>query len=109
LDKIKHRRTDELAAVASRVIRFLNERFSKSEQWIQGQNPMAANNNRLIAIDNPDDNILNCCLQLKQETQMVVLLSNDINLRNKALVSAVFAFSKSQFEYEADNLYTRFS
>jgi predicted ribonuclease YlaK len=108
LDKLKHRRSDDLASVASKVIRFLNEKFSNSEDWIQGQSPVTANNNKLIEIENPDDNILNCCLQLKQQTDKILLLSNDVNLRNKALFSAVLAYSKDQFEYEADNLHTKF-
>ncbi|XP_019768470.2 uncharacterized protein LOC109543289 isoform X1 [Dendroctonus ponderosae] len=41
----------------------------------------------------PDDKILACCLQAKTKYTTVVLLSNDINLRNKALTNDLKTYS----------------
>lgn len=43
----------------------------------------------LIDITSPDDKILNCCLQLKERSNQVTLLTNDINLSNKAMSSGI--------------------
>lgn len=37
----------------------------------------------LIEVDCPDDSIVNCCLQLKEEVPHMMLLTNDANLRLK--------------------------
>lgn len=50
----------------------------------------------IIDIDSADDKILNCCLQVKQNASRVVLLTNDVNLSNKALASGVESISSKQ-------------
>lgn len=43
----------------------------------------------LIEIDGPDDKILNFCLQVKPHAGHVILLSNDIIFKTKALGTAI--------------------
>lgn len=111
LDRIKHREQGKpLSVAASHSIRFLNERLKQRDPRVKGQSTIEAAN-PIIPIDNPDDNIVNCCLQLRQiisgyRTELM-LLSNDVNLRNKALVNGVQAFSFGELMAEADRI--RFS
>lgn len=51
----------------------------------------------MIDIRGADDRILNCCLQLKQHSSDVILVSNDINLRNKSLASGIWAINSSEY------------
>lgn len=50
----------------------------------------------VINIENADDKILNCCLQLKEYTSDVILLTNDINLSNKAMSSGIDTMTSKQ-------------
>lgn len=45
--------------------------------------------NHIIEITNPDDKILNCCIQLKEHRNQVALLSQDKNLCCKAKASGI--------------------
>ncbi|XP_058445290.1 transcriptional protein SWT1 [Malaya genurostris] len=108
LDRIKHRTQDRsLSQAASQSIRFLNERLRKLDPRVKGQSSLEAAN-RLIEVENPDDNIVNCCLQVRQAIlglpTELMLLSNDINLRNKMLVNGVQAFSFAQLTAETDRI-----
>lgn len=59
------------------------------------------NKKNVIDIESADDRILNCCLQWQSkgggDQQRVWMLSNDCNLRTKALASKVDAFTRGQF------------
>lgn len=57
------------------------------------------NQKNVIDIESADDRILNCCLQRQNAgaDQRVWLLSNDCNLRTKAMCSKVAAFTRAQF------------
>ncbi|XP_058830310.1 uncharacterized protein LOC131689321 [Topomyia yanbarensis] len=108
LDRIKHRTQDPLLSqAASHSIRFLNEKLRQRDPRVKGQSTLEAAH-RLIEIANPDDNIVNCCLQVKQAIAglptELMLLSNDINLRNKLLVNGVQAFSFTELTAEADRI-----
>ena len=109
LDNIKTRNSDDnLGTIARKSVLFLNAMFKKKDQRVQGQSAMQAKN-RIIEIENPDDNIINCCLQITERIRNsaqtgVILLSNDNNLRNKALVNKIDAFSFSELLYDADSL-----
>lgn len=52
---------------------------------------------KYIDIYNADDNILNCCIQFKCCNKNALLLSNDVNLRNKALSSSIQSYSYENF------------
>ncbi|XP_055523361.1 transcriptional protein SWT1 [Wyeomyia smithii] len=110
LDRIKHREQGKsLGLAASHSIRFLNERLRKRDPRVKGQSTLEANQ-PLIEITNPDDNIVNCCLQVREAivssnpTTELLLLSNDVNLRNKMLVNGVQALSYAELLAEADKL-----
>lgn len=45
--------------------------------------------NHLITIQNNDDRILNCCLQLREQSKKVILVTNDIHLLNKGRINEV--------------------
>ncbi|KAH8314979.1 hypothetical protein KR074_006382 [Drosophila pseudoananassae] len=83
LDKLKAKNGDENAKrqLAVRAIRYLNTQFDESLD-IQAQSAVDAAEH-LIEVDCPDDSIVNCCLQLKEEVPHMMLLTNDANLRLK--------------------------
>lgn len=51
----------------------------------------------IIHIDSPDDRILNCCLQLANQSLDIILLTNDRNLDNKAATSGIRTLSSEEF------------
>lgn len=53
-------------------------------------------NEHIISVSSADDKILNCCLQLKGQSKEVILVTNDINLSNKALLSGIEAITSKQ-------------
>lgn len=55
-------------------------------------------NRHLIEIENPDDKILNCCLQVRSYSRHCILLSNDFNLTNKAIASGIGGCSTKQIK-----------
>ncbi|XP_053698262.1 nucleolar and coiled-body phosphoprotein 1 [Sabethes cyaneus] len=110
LDRIKHREQGKpLSVAATHSIRFLNERLRLRDPRVKGQSALEASR-QLIEISNPDDNIVNCCLQVREAiaghcpTTELLLLSNDVNLRNKMLVNGVQAFSHAELLAEADKI-----
>ncbi|XP_034255211.1 transcriptional protein SWT1 isoform X2 [Thrips palmi] len=93
LDHLKDRGKSSIQPLARRAINFLHEKFSSKHSRIRGQKISEATKNTSNCAD---DNILQSCLQLKEQCFDVILVSNDINLRNKAIVSDVTAVSKDQ-------------
>jgi predicted ribonuclease YlaK len=59
-----------------------------------GQSAIESMKTPIIPVDSGDDEILNCCLQIQQTTNKLILLSNDKNLRNKAFVNKIEAYSR---------------
>lgn len=92
LDHLKIRSDENLARIARESIRYLNKELNSNPPRIQGQN-LFYSNEYLIKITNADDKILNCCLQIQRAQNNVILLSNDINLRNKAIINSVDSYS----------------
>lgn len=58
-------------------------------------------NRHIIDVKSADDKILNCCLQMIQHSRKVILITNDINLSNKAIASGIETMSTK--EYQDDN------
>lgn len=58
------------------------------------------NEKTLIKIQSQDDSILNNCLQLKTTVKRVAILTEDINLMNKAMSSKIEAFDQDQLAKE---------
>ncbi|XP_055911469.1 transcriptional protein SWT1 [Eupeodes corollae] len=95
LDKLKIRSPSEsIKTRATRAIHYINKAFEKRIQHIQAQSS-SDENKHLIKVTSPDDSILNCCLQVKEHIDNVMLLTEDINLRNKALCSDILVSTKS--------------
>lgn len=102
LDMLKTR-DGNISRVAQRGIKTINEYFKEKDCWVTGQS-VKEDTRELIPIDSGDDRILNCAFQLKELTNKVLLLSNDINLRNKAFVNGFEAYSVDMLNYSDYNL-----
>lgn len=124
LDHLKDRGKLSIQPLARRAINYLHGNFSSKHPRVRGQKLSEATQN---SSNCADDNILRSCLQLKEQgcdvvgpilskehlslllatdkvlikivlySFLQILLSNDINLCNKALVCDVTAVSKDQF------------
>lgn len=88
--------------MAQRGIKAINEYFAAKDRFVVGQS-IAEDTRDLIPIDSGDDRILNCAFQLKEKTRKILLLSNDINLRNKAIVNGFESFSTDTLNYSDFN------
>lgn len=97
LDRLKNRSGHQICLLARKAIKFIYDQFRAKNVQLKGQSAHDQSHH-VIEIKSPDDNVLNCCLQIKQKTPKVVLLSNDMNLRNKAIVNAVLTFSIEEIE-----------
>lgn len=49
----------------------------------------------LIDVNSADDSIINCCLQAKAQIPNLLLLTEDVNLRNKAICNNILVATKS--------------
>ncbi|KAH8340633.1 hypothetical protein KR059_003125, partial [Drosophila kikkawai] len=87
LDKLKISSENKRVQFARQAIRYLNTKFDESLQ-IQAQSALEAAEH-LIDVDSPDDSIINCCLQLKEQVPNLMLLTNDNNLRLKGIASDI--------------------
>ncbi|XP_063889499.1 transcriptional protein SWT1-like isoform X2 [Scylla paramamosain] len=76
------------------AVRWCNQHFEEQHPRVQGQ---TYSNYRITVEENKrasaDDLVRDCCLLLAREGLEVCLLTNDVNLRNKALMSNLSAFS----------------
>ncbi|XP_015127152.1 uncharacterized protein LOC107048489 [Diachasma alloeum] len=100
LDYIKddkaNSRPEGLKTKARQAVRFLNRHFSDKHPRILGQTARDVVNNReLFAVECPDDEILQTCLQIRKSNNSVVLLSYDKNLCNKAMIYDVVTLGKN--------------
>ncbi|KAL0881204.1 hypothetical protein ABMA27_002308 [Loxostege sticticalis] len=62
---------------------------------IKGQS-LRDSNSHIYPCEIPDDEILNCCLQQAERGKAVILLSNDKNLCNKAVINGVKCIGLSE-------------
>ncbi|KAJ1524898.1 hypothetical protein ONE63_009759 [Megalurothrips usitatus] len=93
LDHLKDKGKLSIQSLARRAIDYLHGNFSSKHPRVRGQKLTEAT---LYPHSCPDDKILQSCIQLKDQGHDVILLSNDKNLLNKALISQVSAFSKDE-------------
>ena len=94
LDKIKTYR-DNLSRLARNAIHVINENMKIKNPHFCLQS--ATDQMRIIQIGCGDDLILNACLQISTITSKVLLLSNDINLQNKAHANQITCMSRDEF------------
>ncbi|XP_053970494.1 transcriptional protein SWT1 isoform X1 [Hylaeus volcanicus] len=85
-----------LVAKARKAISYIHKLFSSKHPRIVGQKRQdAARNKEKFAIDCPDDEILQTCLQIRDFEKSVVLLSYDINLCNKAMIYDIVTLGRN--------------
>ncbi|KAG5684383.1 hypothetical protein PVAND_013618 [Polypedilum vanderplanki] len=101
LDRLKMREPN-IARQARAAINFINKCFSVKDEFIIGQSALESSQ-EIIPIENGDDYIINTGLQVKNDTKKFIILSNDTNLRNKASVNGMQAFSSDMLNYEDFN------
>jgi hypothetical protein len=98
---------DESVAIhARRANSFIDKCLTSKDAFLTGESRV--DNESLIPINSPDDEVLNCCLKLKKISSKILLLSNDKNLRNKANLSRVTAYSSKMLKdskFESIKLY----
>ncbi|XP_011177396.2 transcriptional protein SWT1 [Zeugodacus cucurbitae] len=95
LDKLKQFAVgDGTKVLAVRAIKYLNSKFEAKNKHVQAQSALSELEH-LVEITSPDDRIINCCLQVKQHIDHVILLTEDINLRNKAICNNILVSTKS--------------
>ncbi|XP_067012838.2 transcriptional protein SWT1 isoform X2 [Anabrus simplex] len=98
LDRLKDGRYKaKLATRARKAVTFLHNNLGKHPR-LKGQSVSEAN---LTKETTPDDGILDCCLQ---KVPRVVLLSNDRNLCNKAVVNNVAGYSATEMKTALEKL-----
>lgn len=98
LENLAHeKRGKPIEMSAKAANKYINNQFTAKNPQLKGQKA-ADHGNKLLDVQSGDDDVLNCCLQVKQGGKKVILLSNDINLRNKALFNDVPAFSIQAIE-----------
>ncbi|XP_011315063.1 transcriptional protein SWT1 [Fopius arisanus] len=100
LDYIKDGKTnsrpESLKSKARQAVRFIHRHFSDKHPRVLGQTARDVINNReMFAIECPDDEILQTCLQIQKSCNTVVLLSYDKNLCNKAMIHDVVTLGRN--------------
>ncbi|KYN17127.1 Uncharacterized protein C1orf26 like protein [Trachymyrmex cornetzi] len=97
---------NELSIKARKAISFIHKQFSSKHPRVIGQTrEQAAKNKEDFSLDCPDDEILQCCLQISQ-LQKSVLLSYDKNLCTKAMIYNILALGRHDSLEKIDDLDT---
>nr|CAI5846832.1 unnamed protein product [Callosobruchus analis] len=73
-------------------ISFINKRLQEQDPRVIGQTVWEVENQKHVG-STPDDKIISCCMQVSNKYETVILLSNDMNLKNKALINSITACS----------------
>lgn len=93
LENLAHRNQGKPIEQSARAAnKFINNQFVGKNTQFRGQK-VSDHNVKMLEVESGDDHVLNCSLQVKADGKKVILLSNDVNLRNKALFNDVPAFS----------------
>ncbi|XP_061392218.1 transcriptional protein SWT1-like [Musca vetustissima] len=96
LDKLKIRSgcKEGVKTLAVRAIKYLNKKLENKSQNILAQTALEERHH-LIDVNSADDSIINCCLQAKAQVPNLLLLTEDVNLRNKAICNNILVATKS--------------
>ncbi|XP_011053812.1 PREDICTED: transcriptional protein SWT1 [Acromyrmex echinatior] len=98
---------NELSIKARKAISFIHKQFSSKHPRVIGQTrEQAAKNQEDFSLNCPDDEILQCCLQISQLQKSVVLLSYDKNLCTKAMIYNILALGRHDPLEKIDDLDT---
>ncbi|XP_039309297.1 transcriptional protein SWT1-like, partial [Solenopsis invicta] len=108
LDYFKNNKSKyELSIKARKAISFIHNQFSSKHPRVIGQTrDQAKKNKEDFSIDCPDDEILQCCLQIHQLQISVILLSYDKNLCTKAMIYNIRALGRNDPLENIDDLNT---
>ncbi|XP_014484962.1 PREDICTED: transcriptional protein SWT1 isoform X2 [Dinoponera quadriceps] len=89
-------RSEALRTKARKAISFINDHFASKHPRIVGQTrEQAATSKENFCLDCPDDEILQCCLQIRNLKKDVVLLSYDKNLCTKAMIHCITTLGRN--------------
>ncbi|XP_023296137.2 transcriptional protein SWT1 [Lucilia cuprina] len=96
LDKLKMRSgcQEGVKTLAVRAIKYLNSKFENNSPNLRAQSALDERHH-LVDINSADDSIINCCLQTKEQVPNLLLLTEDVNLRNKAICNNILVSTKS--------------
>ncbi|XP_011246360.1 transcriptional protein SWT1 isoform X1 [Mus musculus] len=89
------------------AIHFINNSLKSQDRKLWGQSLQLASQKLYgLSDENNDDRVLKCCLQYQQlfPCSLVILCTDDRNLRTKGLISGVKSLSKEDLDTEILNL-----
>ncbi|XP_029394993.1 transcriptional protein SWT1 isoform X2 [Mus pahari] len=89
------------------AIHFINDSLKSQDRKLWGQSLQLASQKLYgLSDENNDDRVLKCCLQYQElfPCSLVILCTDDRNLRNKGLISGVKSLSKEELDTEILNL-----
>uniref|UniRef100_G1SMS1 Transcriptional protein SWT1 n=1 Tax=Oryctolagus cuniculus TaxID=9986 RepID=G1SMS1_RABIT len=89
------------------AVHFINDSLKSKDRKLWGQSIQLASQKFYgLRDENNDDRVLKCCLQYQElfPCSLVILCTDDRNLRNKGLISGVKSLSKEELSAELLNL-----
>ncbi|XP_012584302.1 PREDICTED: transcriptional protein SWT1 [Condylura cristata] len=89
------------------AVHFINDSLKDQDRKLWGQSMQLASQKLYgLSDENNDDRVLKCCLQYQElfPCSVVILCTDDRNLRNKGLISGVKSLSKEELSAELLNL-----
>ncbi|XP_061239461.1 transcriptional protein SWT1 isoform X7 [Bos javanicus] len=89
------------------AVHFINDSLRNQDRKLWGQSIQLASQKLYgLSDENNDDRVLKCCLQYQElfPCSLVILCTDDRNLRNKGLISGVKSLSKEELSAELLNL-----
>lgn len=101
LDHIKNCKRGVIARSAVAAIAFINKALVAKNPKFRGQTIAEARTKENCMpkdFNNNDDHFVHCCIVVANTGNRVLLLSNDVNLRNKALINNIQTFSAAEME-----------
>ncbi|XP_077506723.1 swt1 RNA endoribonuclease isoform X2 [Amblyomma americanum] len=100
LDNIKNKKQDMLSRSAVAAISYIYKALASKNPRLRGQTIAEARSKDDClpkdGLDISDDHFLHCCLTLQNQGNRVLLVSDDRNLRNKAMINDIEAVSTRQ-------------
>ncbi|XP_026930148.1 transcriptional protein SWT1 isoform X1 [Acinonyx jubatus] len=89
------------------AVHFINDSLKNQDKKLWGQSIQLASQKVYgLSDENNDDRVLKCCLQYQElfPSSVVILCTDDRNLRNKGLISGVKSLSKEELSADLLNL-----
>ncbi|XP_066117435.1 transcriptional protein SWT1 isoform X5 [Saccopteryx bilineata] len=89
------------------AVHFINDSLKNQDRKLWGQSIQLASQKLYgLSDENNDDRVLKCCLQYQElfPSSLVILCTDDRNLRNKGLISGVKSLSKEELSAEFLNV-----